>query len=98
MPDVSTREKRLDELVKDLEQLRREWDEQGRPTTIRTASLDVRRHPLVQMIREAEEMIERMSRPVEAARGGRPVGASSAPDRTSKRETGPPKRAKLEVA
>lgn len=93
MSEVSTREQRLEALIVDLDQMRAEWDKLGRPLLVRTASLDMRPHPLVKMIREAEEMIERMSRPVEAARGGRPTGAVSAPDRVA--ADAPPKRSKL---
>jgi len=96
MAEVTTREQRLEDLTKDLAQMRKEWEAAGSPLLIRTASLDMRPHPLVKMIRECEEMIERMSRPVEAARGGRPKGASSAPDRVPS-SSAPPKRTQLKA-
>lgn len=97
MSKVSTRDERLDAAIADLDHMRAEWEKIGKPLTIRTASLDVRPHPLVRMIAEKEEMVERMSRPLEAARGGRPPGSVSAPDRTSDRASGPPKRSSLKA-
>jgi hypothetical protein len=95
MTDVSTRELRLAEVVKDLQELREEWESMGRPKLIRTASMDMRPHPLIKLIRDSEELVERMSRPLEAAVGGRPRGAASAPDRAEPKSSAPPKRTQL---
>jgi hypothetical protein len=38
-------------------------------------------HPLIRLIREAERAVELLGRPAAGKRGGRPVGAGSAPDR-----------------
>lgn len=92
MTDVSTREGRLAALVEDLQQMRAEWEALGRPTMTEGARGNLKTHPLVTMLRETEEMVERMSRPLTSG-AGRPAGAQSAPDRVSDRAPG--KRAKL---
>lgn len=92
MTDVSTREGRLAALIEDLQQMRDEWDALGRPTMTEGARGNLKTHPLVTMLRETEEMAERMSRPLTFG-AGRPAGAQSAPDRVSDRAPG--KRAAL---
>jgi hypothetical protein len=91
----TSREERLEDVIRDLAELREEWERLGRPKLMRNANLNFVPHPLLKLIRESEELIERMSRPLEAARGGRPKGSGSAPDRVM--PAGPPKRTRLEA-
>ena len=92
-PELDTREARLAEVVKDLAQARKDWDELGRPMLTRGSTLEVKPHPYIKIIRDLEQMAERMARPLDAAVGGRPMGAQSAPDRVEGAGTEPPRLA-----
>ncbi|MFN0092909.1 MAG: P27 family phage terminase small subunit [Acidimicrobiales bacterium] len=77
--------------MEDVERFRQVWDEVGRPVTTEGGATGsaVVPHPLVGMIetaeRRASDTLARLLLEPKAARagskGGRPVGASSAPDR-----------------
>jgi hypothetical protein len=95
-PKLKTREERLDDVLRDLERFRAEWEQLGSPLFTRGGNLSLKQHPLIQMIRSAEQAAERLARPIEASRGGRPpntIGTHSAPDRQG--SLAPPKRTKL---
>lgn len=93
MGKLDTREARLDAAIKDLERLREEWEALGSPVLSRGSQLQPIPHPLCKMILEKEQLVERMSR-TEVAKGGRPTGSNSAPDRV---EGEPPRRGKLKA-
>ncbi len=59
------------------------WYELGRPilATGGQTGRNVVAHPLIQMLREADLLCDRLGKSVRQRRTGRPVGASSAPDR-----------------
>jgi hypothetical protein len=83
--DMSNAELRFQEAVHDLTQFRRAWNRLGRPWSAVGSKGQLVAHPLVALIRQAEVAVERLSMPAAAHRGGRPVGASSAPDRRASR-------------
>ncbi len=90
---MSTALLRYEEAVKDLKQFREAWEKLGRPETEKGSQFQLVAHPLVKLIRDAEVACIRLGQAagvIEVNRGGRPKGASSAPDRT-KRADGRPK-------
>jgi hypothetical protein len=78
---MAVRSARLEAAVSDLASMRAQWESLGSPLFTEGSSGQLVPHPLVRMIREAERAVEMLSKPAAAQRGGRPVGASSAPDR-----------------
>jgi len=78
-----SREDRRAQVEADLAKFRKEWEELGSPSLIRTASLNLAPHPYIRMIRECEMMLERLARLPGAEYRGRPAGSQSAPDRTA---------------
>lgn len=71
----------LEAALGDLSRFRAAWEAEGSPPLCEGSMGQKVPHPLVKMIREAERAVELLSRPAAAKRGGRPAGASSAPDR-----------------
>lgn len=84
MPDLSTPEGRLQAVVEDLMAFREEWEKQGSPALTKGSMGQKVPHPLIKLIRDAERAVHMLSQPAAARRGGRPAGASSAPDRKAK--------------
>jgi hypothetical protein len=82
--DMSDPANRLDEAIADLAQFRRKWNSLGRPLTIVGSKGTQVTHPLIRMIRDSERAVQMLSRAPGAARGGRPTGSASAPDRTKR--------------
>ena len=81
VPDMSKAENRFAEAVADLTLFRQRWNKEGRPNFAVGSKGQLVAHPLIALIRQAERAVEAMDVPAAGRRGGRPVGASSAPDR-----------------
>jgi len=84
MSDMQSASDRLSAATADLQRFRDEWESLGSPSMALGSMGQQVPHPLIKLIREAERAVEMLSRPAAAKRGGRPVGASSAPDRRSR--------------
>ncbi len=69
------------------------WDELGRPILGEGGATGraIVAHPLIAMLREADASCDRLSNALKVAQKGRPVGSSSAADRT---DAAPPVRLK----
>ena len=92
MSDLTPREGRIEALAADVQRFRTEWEQLGCPSTTMGSRGTLVTHPLVNIIRNAEQMLWRMeSNP--AATPGRKPGQQSAPDRVGE----PSRRTKLKV-
>lgn len=73
---------------------RKAWHDAGGPLTDELPNGIVRPHPLLKVLQDAEKHADSLMKSLgsRASKGGRPVGAQSAPDREA-----PPRRAPLKV-
>lgn len=82
MADVASHEKSLySEALARLEQIREAWEEAGRPLVSKGSRGQEIEHPLVKLLRDTELHVHRLGGGLN--KGGRPVGAVSAPDRAA---------------